>query len=914
MAWTHSQNYQQTPKSHHLSSCFVNLSWCVNCKMGDVISKSTEFVVNLFCSCLCAEVHHICRLDKNLEALEKAMGTLQARRDDVLIWVQRDEDTGLQRLNGVKVWLKDVETIENQADKIERNMACTSELQLSTCCEVCSKKLGSRFRYGKEVFSMLEDVKELIITGDFNAVAAPALRDVVEERDLQQIIFGQKTILEKAWNRLMDKGTNMMGLYGMGGVGKTTLLEQINNKFKVANDDGFEKVIWVVVSKDKRSEKIQDEIAEKLGFTTGGDSWKQKTETQKASDIRTSMKKKRFVLLLDDIWSKVELKELGVPFPTKANKCKLVFTTRLREVCERMGVNEPIEVSCLDTDKAWDLFKERVGENTLGSHPGIPELARKVAGKCGGLPLALNVLGESMSYQKTIQEWRHAVKTLTKFSGMDDEVLRILKYSYDSLKEEHVKPCFLYCSLFPEDFEIRKDRLIEYWICEGFIQEKQSREEAFDQGYGILSALVRVCLLLEVSIYKVRMHDVVREMALWVANDLGEHKGRYTVQAGVGLREIPEVENWGIVRKMSLMNNEIENISDSPDCPELTTLLLQDNKLRSISTEFFQRMPRLLVLDLSQNSWLPEKISKLVALRYLDLTGTHIERLPVGLDESKMLIYLNLEFTSRLDSISGISKFSRLRRLGLWNSKTKLDMSLLKELQLLKYLQVVTISIRSSLVAEQLVSYHSVVKCIQKLDYSLLREESFTVLTLPTMVNLCDLEIEKCGMKEIKTEGAPSSSWNKSPTSPSFLNLTTVTIDYCNGLKDLTWLLFAPNLIHLIVGHSNQLECIISEEKAASGVTEKEAGSIIPFGKLEHFNFYGVPMLNSIYWSSLPFPCLRGIRVAGCGNLRKLPLDSKSVAKLDGFVIQSIERHWTKGIEWEDEATKLRFQSAFKDF
>ncbi|ESQ35601.1 hypothetical protein EUTSA_v10006759mg [Eutrema salsugineum] len=887
--------------------------------MDGGISKATEFLVDKICSCFCLEVNHICSLDKNLEALENNLGILKARRDDVSGEVERVEDTGLlQRLKGVQVWLKAVETIEKQALEIKTQMACTSELQgLSLFCVVRSKKLVSRFRYGKEVFSMLGDVEELQkrdLTKDFNAVAVPPMRDVGEQRDLQQIIVGQETILESAWNHLMDEGTQIMGIYGMGGVGKTTLLDQINNKFCGAN--GFDKVIWVVVSKDKRNEKIQDEIAEKLGMSIG-ETWNRKTEEQKASKIKEIMKKKRFVLLLDDIWSKVELKDhVGVPLPTRENKCKIVFTTRLREVCVRMGVLDPIEVGCLDADKAWDLFKERVGENTLRSHRDIPELARKVAGKCHGLPLALNVIGETMSFQNTIQEWRHAIKTLTssaaQFSGMDDMILPILKYSYDSLKKEHEKKCFLYCSLFPEDFNIRKDTLIEYWICEGFIQEKQGRENAFDEGHAILSTLVRACLLVEEeSTYKVRMHDVMRELALWIESDLGKHKGRLVVKAGVGLREIPEVENWRSLRRLSLMNNEIAHVSESPDCPELTTLLLQENKLASISSEFFKRMPRLLVLDLSENSWfngLPEKISELVALRYLNLSGSQIERLPIGLQESsKMLIYLNLESTRRLGSISGISKFSRLRRLGLWNSTVLIDVSLLKELQLLKDLEVVTIDIRSSLVAKQLSSFDRVVKCIQMLDIKDLEKESVEILTLPTMDKLRYLDIEKCGMTEIKTVGA-TSSWNKSPTTPSFLKLSTVSISKCNGLKDLTWLLFAPNLTILNVGHSVQLEYIISEEKA---VTEKEAGTNIPFGNLEHFSFYNVPMLKSIYWSCLPFPCLRGIRVAGCSNLKKLPLGSNSVAKVEGFTIQCIERHWINGIEWEDEATKLRFQSSF---
>lgn len=183
-----------------------------------------------------------------------------------------------------------------------------------------------------------------------------------------------------------------------------------------------------------------------------------------------------------------------------------------------------------------------------------------------------------MASKNTVQEWHRAVDILTSsasdFSGMEDEILPILKYSYDSLNSEQMKSCFLYCSLFPEDYRFFKERLIEYWIGEGFIDEKQGRERALNQGYEIIGTLVRTCLLLEEELGKfcVKMHDVVREMAIWIASDLGKNKEIFNVQAGVRLRELPKVKN---VRRLSLMKNKIDKISESLDCPELTTLLLQ---------------------------------------------------------------------------------------------------------------------------------------------------------------------------------------------------------------------------------------------------------------------------------------------------------------------------------------------------
>ncbi|CAA7028396.1 unnamed protein product [Microthlaspi erraticum] len=121
-------------------------------------------------------------------------------------------------------------------------------------------------------------------------------------------------MLDKAWKHLKEDGVGIMGMYGMGGVGKTTLLMQINNKFSEERC-GFDFVIWVVVSRELHVENIQDEIAQKVGL--GG-----VEKSQKADLLYNFLKKKRFVLFLDDIWEKVDLTEIGVPFPTTQNDAK----------------------------------------------------------------------------------------------------------------------------------------------------------------------------------------------------------------------------------------------------------------------------------------------------------------------------------------------------------------------------------------------------------------------------------------------------------------------------------------------------------------------------------------------------------------------------------------------------------------
>ncbi|KAF3496263.1 hypothetical protein DY000_02057764 [Brassica cretica] len=623
----------------------------------------------------------------------------------------------------------------------------------------------------------------------------------------------------------------------MGGVGKTTLLTQINNRFS-NRGGGFDVVMWVVVSQNATVHKIQGSIGEKLGL--GGIEWDEKSD-------------------------RVNLSTNGVPYPSKVNGSKVVFTTRSRDVCGRMGVDDPIEVCCLDTDKAWDLFTKKVGENTLGSHQDIPELARKVAGKCRGLPLALNVIGGTMASKRSVQEWRRAVDVLTssarEFSGVVDEILPILKYSYDNLDGEMTKSCFLYCFLYPEDGLIDKEELIEYWIGEEFIDEKGGRERAINQGYEILETLVRACLLLEErrDLEYVKMHDVVREMAVWIATDLGKNKEKCIVQARAGLREIPKVKNWKDVRRISLTRNDIAVISESPDCPHLTTLLLQYNKLVENYLSGFR-------MD----------VCNFVSLRYPNLSHTRIEELPFGIYSLKLLTHLNFEGTRFLKSLDGISGLSSLKTLKLRHSKVLLDMSLMKELQLLQHIEYITVSISPrTLVGEKLFYDPKMGRCIQKVS----------------------IYNERGGRRVSKSNSFASFG-------RSLLHLHR-RLWNVGGDKDREDTMEQkPDKSMLLKPHNWRLEEIISKEKAAS-VLEN---NIIPFKKLEKLSLMTLPELKSIYWNALPFQCLRYLAIMNdCPKLRKLPLNSESVFDVEKFVIRCEDKEWSERVEWEDEATRLRF-------
>ncbi|KAF3517049.1 hypothetical protein DY000_02059513 [Brassica cretica] len=245
------------------------------------VSMSCDQVVNQVTQWFCVKASYIHNPEENLTALETAVEELKAMQDDLSRRVEREEDKGLRRLSQIQVWLTRVETIESQVNGVFS--VRTTELQRLYLCGFCSKSLTLSYRYGKRVFMMLKEVANLKANGEFDVVA--------EKAQASQV--------------------------GMGGVGKTTLLTQINNKFRKTDDDAFDIVIWTVVSKDVQIKNIQEDVAKKLRLD--GEDWNRKDKEQKACDIHNVLKRKKFVLLLDDIWEKVNLAEIGVPYPTVEN-------------------------------------------------------------------------------------------------------------------------------------------------------------------------------------------------------------------------------------------------------------------------------------------------------------------------------------------------------------------------------------------------------------------------------------------------------------------------------------------------------------------------------------------------------------------------------------------------------------------
>ncbi|CAN7097554.1 unnamed protein product [Brassica rapa subsp. narinosa] len=839
--------------------------------MGGCISVDIpcDQALNQTCSRLFGDRNYIHMMKANLGALETAMQKLRESRDDLLTRVSIEEDKGLVRLAQVEGWLSRVASIDSQVSDLLKDKP--TEIKRLCIFGYFSKKCISSCKYGKDVWKKLEEVKELLSEGVFEELAGKRPAPKVVKKEIQTTI-GLDSMVGKAWDSIMKPEGRTLGIYGMGGVGKTTLLARINNKFDEEVNE-LDVVIWVVVSKDLQYKGIRNQILGKLRVDK---EWENQTEEEKAASIHKILGKKKFILLLDDLWSEVDLNKIGVPRPTQENNgSKIVFTTRSKEVCRYMEADDELKLNCLSTNKAWELFQNVVGEVSLKRHPDIPTLAKQICEKCYGLPLALNVIGKAMSCKEDVHEWRDAIHVLNtsshhEFRVMEEKILSVLKFSYDGLENEKVKSCFLYCSLFPEDYEIKKEELIEYWINEGFINGKRDEDGSNNQGHVIIGSLVRAHLLMEFEkefTPAVKMHDVLREMALWV----GKEEEKQCVKTGGKLSFIPKDTNWSVLRRISLMSNQIEQVSCSPKCPNLSTLFLGDNKLEGISDKFFKFMPALVVLDLSRNrdlSELPEGIHSLTSLRYLNLSHTSISSLSVGLKRLRKLISLDLEFTW-LDSIDGIgTSLPNLQVLKLYRSPVFIDASSIEELQLLEHLKILTGSVVDALMLESIQRVERLARCVQRLWIINLSAEVVTFNTV-ALGGLRQLDIELSRISEIKIDWKSKEKEDlPCNSSPCFKHLSSIFLRSLEGPKELSWLLFAPNLKHLEVAYSGSLEEIINKEKGM------HPDMMVPFQKLESFSLRGLDELKRICSNPPTLPSLKKIVVEHCRKLPKAATES----------------------------------------
>ncbi|XP_031263523.1 probable disease resistance protein At5g43730 [Pistacia vera] len=276
------------------------------------------------------------QLDENLSSLREERCKLQDIGQDVRSRVELANQLYCKRTNQVEGWL------ERERRKLVEvdNMLLKGEQEIQKKClgSCCPRNCYSSYKLGKEVIKGTKAVNDLINEGKefkyLDDVSEKLPPPPVDEISVKKTV-GMESILNDVWSCLDDHEVSVIGIYGIGGVGKTTLLKKLNKKF-INERREFDVVIWVTVSKEVNLDGIQEVIRHKLQIPY--ETWEKKTdEHSRATEICRSLSRKKFVLLLDDLWERIDLPDMGVPdVSCHQNGSKIVFTTRSEHVCHSM--------------------------------------------------------------------------------------------------------------------------------------------------------------------------------------------------------------------------------------------------------------------------------------------------------------------------------------------------------------------------------------------------------------------------------------------------------------------------------------------------------------------------------------------------------------------------------------------------
>jgi len=593
------------------------------------------------------QFNYMIQYKKIIANLNEEHENLDSLRQSLQAWVVAESTKGNEIPHNVLKWLSKEEEIEVvlqsfYENKVNKNKKCF----WGQCTN-----LAFNFSLGKQATKKIEDITRLKEEGTKLSLksyhkAAPTLGSTFIE-DYKSLESRNK-IIQALIEKLKDDKLKRIGVCGMGGVGKTTLVKEL---IKTVENKLFDKVVMAVVSQNPDYEKIQRQIADGLGLELKGKSIEGRGWEIFQRFKELEEKKVKVLIVLDDVWKELNFEWIGLSSQDHQKCIKILFTSRDEKVCQKNRSQDNVHVSVLLHDEAWSLFQEMAGD--VVNKPDINPIASEVAKECGGLPLAIATVGRALGNEEKFA-WEVALQKLrdaqsSSFSDMQEYVYSRIELSFNILGVEH-KSCLFLCGLFPEDFDIPIESLLHHGVGLGLFMADDYVWNARNHVNYLVNSLKKCFLLLDSEEPGcVKMHDVVRDVVLKISSreELG-----ISVQFNVELKRMKKKEaKW---RRMSLILGEDIELENGLECPtlELLQVLCQrENREVNIWPENFTHgMTKLKVLYI-ENGCIPKTLSHIhasVNLRTLQLEGGDVGDISIiGKELNKLEIlsfaYSNIE-------------------------------------------------------------------------------------------------------------------------------------------------------------------------------------------------------------------------------------------------------------------------------
>ncbi|KAF8652343.1 hypothetical protein HU200_062831 [Digitaria exilis] len=417
-------------------------------------------------------------------------------------------------------------------------------------------------------------------------------------------------------------------------------------------------------------------------------------ERQLIDEIKVFLLEKRYLVVIDDIWGIPDWEIIRCALPDNSVGYRIITTTRIFSVAEQIGGAYKLKPLCPLNSKR--LFNERIFGNENCPYEQLHEVSDKILKKCAGVPLAIITLDSLLARKgRNKMEWYDVYNSVG--TGLENSLdvsttRKVLSLSYYDLPS-HLRTCLLYLSMFPEDYKIRKNRLIFMWIAEGFIQCGK-QESLFDVGESYFNELINRSMIQPVDdIYcgyiseNYRVHDMVldhlsslsseekfvailnyvdhfpppkvRRLSLQCCKEVHAHS-----QDSMNMQQVRSVVAFQSASHLmpALPSFRVLRVLDLQDCH-----LSRGCDLKHIGNLFHLRY---LGLNDTDTYLLPEEIGSLQSLQTLDISNSRILSLPLVVYQLRRLICLRLNMILRTvpNGIGSLTSLEELWELHIDNS------------------------------------------------------------------------------------------------------------------------------------------------------------------------------------------------------------------------------------------------------
>lgn len=483
---------------------------------------------------------------------------------------------------------------------------------------------------------------------------------------------------KKKFIRWLVKGCSslkVISVTGMGGLGKTTLVKQVYDDPKVKKH--FRTCIWITVSQSSNTEELLKDMVQKL-FQEIRRPVPEGLESMNCDQLKVTIKellqKRRYLVVFDDMWQIHEWQAVKYALPNNNCGSRVMITTRKADLASISSIESQGKVynmQPLSEGEAWDLFcRKTFPGHSCPSH--LMNICKCILRKCEGLPLAIVAVSGVLATKdrRRIDEWGMICRSIgPEIHGNDrlDNLKRVLGLSFSDLPY-HLKYCILYLSVFPEDYLIKRMRLIRLWIAEGFIEAKEGKtleEVAEDYLKELLNRnLLQVArTTVDGRVKTLRIHDVLREMIIWKSRD----QNFATLVNGQNVA-------WPEKTRRLSVHTTLPSGQQHRSVSQLRSLFMFGIADKLSLGKLFPGGFRLLrVLDF-ENATLknfPVEITDLYLLKYLSLRNTEVKMIPKSIGKLQNLETLDVKKTCVTELPADILKLQKLRHLLVYHYCSK---------------------------------------------------------------------------------------------------------------------------------------------------------------------------------------------------------------------------------------------------